>query len=321
MMTLHKNSNDLSELIRLTAIRYNIAPEYIEKDYWITLLLNRLSQSVYVKSVVFKGGTSLSKGYRLINRFSEDIDIATINENLSGNALKTKIRSIEKDITTGFTEIVEPEITSKGSMFRKSVFQYPSIVTNRLNTIAQKRIIVEINSFANPYPYVCQNISSLITDFLLDANQKEAIKQYGLQSFCLNILDKRQTMVEKLVSLIRFSFSENTTLALASKIRHFYDLYFLANDSECAEYIQSNDFLKDFRELLSHDQQSFDEPTNWRTKKVNDSPLIVNFPVVWDKLKTSYQNELSQLAFTTIPNEKEIAGEVSKILSIIQKGE
>jgi predicted nucleotidyltransferase component of viral defense system len=96
MMALHTNNNDFSELIRLTAIRFNISPEFVEKDYWITLLLNRLSQSVYAESVVFKGGTSLSKGYRLINRFSEDIDIATINENLSGNALKTKIRTIER---------------------------------------------------------------------------------------------------------------------------------------------------------------------------------------------------------------------------------
>jgi len=321
MMTLHTNRNDFSELIRLTAIRFNIAPEYVEKDYWITYLLNRLSQSVFAESVVFKGGTSLSKGYRLINRFSEDIDIATINENLSGNALKTKIRSIEKNITTGLVEVIEPEITSKGSMFRKSVFQYPSIITSRLNATAQKRIIIEINSFANPYPYVSQHISSFISDFLLDTNQIEAVKEYGLKPFSLNVLDKRRTMVEKLVSLIRFSFSENTILALASKIRHFYDLYFLANDSECAKYIQSDDFLKDFEELLLHDQQSFDEPTGWHTKSVDSSPLIFNFSVLWDRLKPTYQNELSQLAFAVIPDEKEVAHTLSSIFSIIQSNE
>lgn len=122
MITLHTDSNDFSELIKLTSIHVGIAPEFIEKDYWITLLLNRLFSSEYAKSVVFKGGTSLSKAYRLISRFSEDIDIATINENLTGNSLKTKIRAIEKSITSELSEIVEPEITSKGSMFRKIGF-------------------------------------------------------------------------------------------------------------------------------------------------------------------------------------------------------
>lgn len=321
MMKLHTNRNDFSELIRLAAIRFNIAPEFIEKDYWITLLLSRLSQSVYADSVVFKGGTSLSKAYRLINRFSEDIDIATINENLSGNALKTKIRAIEKGITTGLTEIVEPEITSKGSMFRKSVYQYPSIITGRLNIAVQKRIIIEINSFANPYPYVSQNICSFISDFLLDGNQEEAIEQYGLQAFNLNILDKRRTMIEKLVSLVRFSFSENTVLALASKIRHFYDLYFLANDPECTNYMQTDDFLQDFRELLQHDQQSFDEPTDWQTKAIDSSPLVTNFPAIWERLKNTYQNELSQLAFTPIPDENEVANTVSILFSILHRRE
>ena len=321
MMTLHTNNNDFSELIRLTAIRFNIAPEFVEKDYWITLLLNRLSQSAYAESVVFKGGTSLSKGYRLINRFSEDIDIAIINENLSGNTLKTKIRTIEKSITTGFTEIVEPEITSKGSMFRKSVFQYPNIITGRFNITTQKRIIVEINSFANPYPYVSQNINSFISDFLLDASQKEVIEQYGLQSFSLNVLDKCRTMIEKLVSLIRFSLSGNTLLALTSKIRHFYDLYFLANDPECAKYLQTDDFLKDFRDLLQHDQLVFDEPAGWQNKNIDGSPLITDFPVLWEKLKTTYQNELSLLAFTAIPNENEVANTISTIFSVLLDNE
>ncbi|KAA6318510.1 hypothetical protein EZS27_031488, partial [termite gut metagenome] len=191
MMTLHTNSKDFAELIRLAATRFNIALEYIEKDYWITLVLSRLAYSSYAESVVFKGGTALFKGYRLINRFSEDIDIATINENLSGNALKTKIRAIEKSITAELTEIIEPELTSKGSMFRKSIFQYPHTIADRLNVNVQKRIIVEINSFANPYPYVSQSITSFIVDFLLETNQPEAVEQYGLQSFFLNVLDKR----------------------------------------------------------------------------------------------------------------------------------
>ena len=54
----------------------------MEKDYWITLVLQRLSTSRFRDEAVFKGGTSLSKGYELINRFSEDIDFVVFRSDL-----------------------------------------------------------------------------------------------------------------------------------------------------------------------------------------------------------------------------------------------
>ncbi len=303
-MRLHANIQDFTELIQLTATHFNILPEFIEKDYWITLILNNLSQSSHANSVVFKGGTSLTKGYRIINRFSEDIDIALLDEKFTGNALKTKIRKIEKAITAELTEIEEPGVTHKGSVYRKSLFQYPSNINSRLINNVQKRIIVEINSFANPYPFVEQEITSFIAEFLTVTNQAEAIQEYGLQKFTLNILDKRRTMLEKLVSLIRFSFAENPSRELAKKIRHFYDLYYLAKDEECIKYLQSSEFKKDLSDLLIHDQQEFDEPQGWQTKTVKNSPLITDFPNLWTNLCSIYQNELTPLAFSKIPNEK-----------------
>ncbi|KAA6337674.1 hypothetical protein EZS27_014270 [termite gut metagenome] len=92
-----------------------------------------------------------------------------INENLSGNALKTKIRSAEKEVTAEFTEIIEPNVTSKDSMYRKSLFTYPTVIKDF--TKVPKRVIVEINAFANPYPYVKQEISSFIADFLTATNR------------------------------------------------------------------------------------------------------------------------------------------------------
>jgi predicted nucleotidyltransferase component of viral defense system len=173
MMTLHNNTKEFAELIQLTATYFRIFPDFVEKDYWISSVLKKLALSANAGTVVLKGGTSLSKGYRLITRFSEDVDIAMVNENLTGNALKTKIRSIEKEITTDLTEFVEPGITSKGSMFRKSVFHYPVVTFNRLSSAAPKRLIVEISSFANPYPCVKQTISSFIEEYLHSINQKQ----------------------------------------------------------------------------------------------------------------------------------------------------
>ncbi len=87
---LHQHPELFRSAIKETADNLNIRDFFIEKDYWISLVLKRLSESRYVDSVVFKGGTSLSKGYKLINRFSEDVDIAVIDvADSSGSQLKT----------------------------------------------------------------------------------------------------------------------------------------------------------------------------------------------------------------------------------------
>jgi len=311
---MHTDSKRFATLINLVSQNYNMAPAFIEKDYWITHVLRKLSESVNVDHVVFKGGTSLSKGYRLIQRFSEDIDLAMINEDLSGNALKSKIRTIEKLITSDLTEITLPGITSKGSMFRKSLFEYSSVLSGKIDSFIPRRIIVEINAFANPYPFLKQEITSFVSEFLVTTGRADLVEQYGIQPFLLNVLDKRRTLTEKLVSLIRFSFSEDATKAIASKIRHFYDLFYLAKDIECAEYLQSNSFKYDFAALLLHDQKAFDDPAGWQSMKIEDSILVTKFDELWRSVRSAYHQELTTLSFTILPNEALVAESFKQII-------
>ena len=62
-MKLHQNQQDFEELIELMAQLRHIPSDAVRKDYFITLLLKKLADSEFVDSVVFKGGTSLSKCY------------------------------------------------------------------------------------------------------------------------------------------------------------------------------------------------------------------------------------------------------------------
>lgn len=288
---------------------------FVEKDYWITLVLYRLSKTKFASETVFKGGTSLSKGFGLINRFSEDVDIAIIDAaNKSGNVVKNIIRTVEKEITKELTEVNLEGVTSKGSRFRKSVFEYESIDKQYKNN----RLIVEINSFANPFPYQKCTIKSFIYDFLKATKNEKYIEEYSLQSFAINVLKKEQTLLEKLVSLIRFSFDKNAVQSISTKIRHFYDLYYLMNDPKCNEFVKSTDFKKRFLEILEHDKEIFDEPENWQLKQLSESPLITDFRNIWQKLKVTYKTELSALAFSEIPDEKEISKSFQELLKMIQ---
>ena len=68
--------DDRRELFHNTAAKTGLHDAIVEKDFWVCLTLDYLfHRSPWKKSVTFKGGTSLSKGYHLISRFSEDIDL------------------------------------------------------------------------------------------------------------------------------------------------------------------------------------------------------------------------------------------------------
>lgn len=311
-MNLHTEPKLFSDTLRAASQHLSIKLEFVEKDYWITLLLHRLAISKFVPVTVFKGGTSLSKGYQLINRFSEDVDLAVLNsENISGNEIKKLLRSVEKEITRDLREITIEGFTSKGSKFRKSAFEYNSI--DQLNS--NGRIIVEINSFENTFSFAKLPVQSLVYDFLVRSGNKQYVIPYGLAPVEINIQSKERTLLEKIVSLIRFSFDKNYIEALSAKIRHFYDIHFLLQDKECILYITSDAFTEELNKLLTHDKASFDEPAGWTDKSPADSPLINNFAQIWLALKNRYESELSGLAYRPIPDENEVAKSFNEIIS------
>ncbi len=71
--------------------------------------------------------------------------------------------------------------------------------------------------------------------------------------------------------------------------------------------------------MLIHDQQEFDIPEGWQTKTIKESPLFKEFSTLWTILSVVYQNELTPLAFSDIPDEKLIAESFMKILKQLQK--
>ncbi len=71
-----RKASDRIELFRNTAEKMRLNDAIVEKDFWVCFMLDYLfQQSPWKDSISFKGGTSLSKAYHLIHRFSEDIDL------------------------------------------------------------------------------------------------------------------------------------------------------------------------------------------------------------------------------------------------------
>ena len=122
---LHESPHTFLELIQATAAHIRIPAVHVEKDYWVTRVLKRLHESDYRDAVVFKSGTSLSKAHRLIERFSEYIDLAlTRDEGLSDSRRRRLIRSIDREITQDPRYRPEHPKESKHGRFRKTAHAF-----------------------------------------------------------------------------------------------------------------------------------------------------------------------------------------------------
>ena len=74
-MKLHENNKLFRQSIQATSDQMGILPIYVEKYYWVTVVLRALFHAEIGSEIVFKGGTALSKCFQMIDRFSEDIDL------------------------------------------------------------------------------------------------------------------------------------------------------------------------------------------------------------------------------------------------------
>lgn len=312
-MKLHKNRELFADAIQAASRPkedggLGIKSIFIEKDYWICRSLALMAKNDKEGRAIFKGGTSLTKAYGIGHRFSEDIDVAIADAwLLNGNQLKNLIKRTSKAMTEGLQEVVLPGLTSKGSHYHKAYYTYPHAVNDmQAGAIKAGQLLVEINSFANPYPYQKCKVRSFLTDFFQMTGNDALIDEYQMQAFELNVLDKKRTMTEKLVSLLRCSLANEYIPELTAKIRHFYDLHYLLQDRETVLYLKSEAFRTDFSTLFTQDQQRFNKPKGWNNKEVADSPLIKDSQQLWQSIKHIYLKELPDLAYKDIPAANEI---------------
>ena len=96
--------------------KVNLPAQVVEKDFWVTAVLQTVFSLPIAEHLVFKGGTSLSKGWKLIERFSEDIDLAIDPEFLGvsgGDLTKKQIKKLRKASSLFVLEQMTPMIRER----------------------------------------------------------------------------------------------------------------------------------------------------------------------------------------------------------------
>jgi len=95
MKLLHER-DDFYDMINATHAATEIPEAFITKDYWVTEILRAIRASELNGHVIFKGGTSLSKAYGIINRFSEDIDLLFTDANVGEKQRRKQMKLAER---------------------------------------------------------------------------------------------------------------------------------------------------------------------------------------------------------------------------------
>jgi len=299
-MIFHENESDFKDAIQATAQHLKIREIFIEKDYWVTYVLKQLSESDLKDEVVFKGGTSLSKAFNLIQRFSEDIDLVLLDkEGLSGNQIKNKLKKIEKSL------IVSPLLKddsfkeSKGSKMRKTGYTYPKKLDGDYDFgHATDTLILELNAFANPSPVIKKSIQTYIAKFFKETEKEDFIPQYGLESFEVNVLNINRTFVEKVLSLARLSISDDESYSnIKSKVRHFYDIHKLMRTSEVQGFISSSEYESMLNLALADDLSNPEFKDSWTGCNLSQVRLFTDLDNVLSNIESIFNNDFKSLLY------------------------
>lgn len=239
-MILHNDKELFEQAVLRASDDMGIEAGIIEKDYFVTLMLKEIVKSQ--PDILFKGGTSLSKCYKLINRFSEDIDLNLIGDEKPS---ESKRKNLKKHIVAatdkyGFEVLNYDEIRSRRD-FNKYIIDFPSIFG--ISGI-KPYLIIETAIFFRSYPYKEMEASSLIYDYLLKTGLNDVIEKYSLQPFKINVQTADRTLVDKVFALCDYYLSGRIT----EHSRHIYDIYKLL------EVVEFNDELKSLAESVRQER-------------------------------------------------------------------
>lgn len=317
-MKLHENKTLFNQAVRFTAQELGILDIYVEKDYWVTFALKIIFSSEVADYTIFKGGTALSKCYGIIERFSEDIDLVVVKSpEDSGNQLKNKTKKVSKILESYFPEIEVEGITQKMGMNRKTAHSYAKEFSGDYGQVRDS-IIVEASWLGYFEPNEVKEIKTLIAEMMGKTKQAQLISEYGLESFNVSVLKPTRTLCEKIMSLVRFSYSEDAISDLKNKVRHVYDIYKMLEVPEIKQFFDSEKFDEMLLKVAQDDIESYKSNNEWLKNHPKDALIFADRIKVWNELEPVYNTDFGKLVYGELPDAKEMLGTLEIVNNRLQ---
>lgn len=286
LVRLDSNKTLFKELIEKASNHFDINEEYIEKDYWQTLLLSRLFKNDL--GYVFKGGTSLSKCYHLINRFSEDIDISYIEpySELGVSKINKKFKGITSSINEVGLRLINKDKLRRSAYFNQFLCEYESMFPNSL---IEKHVTVELAGQTPSFPTNKLIIQSFIGEYVEQKGMFKYLELYDLQKFEITVQSLERTFIDKTFAICDYFLSGKAK----KHSRHLYDLTKIINQ------IKLNDSLalifKEVRDLRKYIPVC--------VSAIGDNKLYENMESIinYDAFKSDYESLTYQLLYEKVP--------------------
>jgi len=218
-MTLHKEPAVFEQVLVDTAAHMGLQDiGIVEKDYYVTLFLKRVAEQL--PNVIFKGGTSLSKCHKAIQRFSEDIDLSVETE--SARLSEGQRKRLKQDILTiiddlGFVHVNPEDVRSRRD-FNRYVIDFQSAV---FYPFLKQHLIVETAVYIKAFPNEMMDAASYVYDFMLASGAESEIQKYGMEPFSIKVLSRERTFIDKVFAIADYYLSGK----VETYSRHIYDLY------------------------------------------------------------------------------------------------
>lgn len=251
-----------AEILRNTGEKTNLPAYAVEKDWWVVQTLAILFEMEIGKHMVFKGGTSLSKAWGLIERFSEDIDLAVDRKfyGFEGDIGKKERTNLRKKANTYITEQLYPELCfrfkEKGVDVKLELEEITTsdqdpiiILVNYPNVIEspgylRPRVQVELGCRSLIEPFSIRTFNSFLDEIYPDAS-------FAKQPIHIPTVDPERTLLEKIFLLHEEFQRPDNKVRVDRMSRHLFDIYKLAA-SPFAEKVLLNQEL--YAEIVSHRQ-------------------------------------------------------------------
>lgn len=240
--------DELEVYVTRVAEATGIPPAHLEKDFWVTEVLRGASNASETTgcSIIFKGGTSLSKAHRIIRRFSEDVDLVVVlsegGRGAKDSTLKTFVAAAES--TTGVEATVDPSSATTG-VKRTATFAYPTTHRSAL----KPGVLMELGTRGGALPNRRLPIQSLIAEHAQTVDLPVDFEEAATVN--LLVLEPVRTLVEKLV-LLHHAAIAGDAQRRETTVRHYYDVDRLLRDDRVLSDLKSSPIDVLAREVTEH---------------------------------------------------------------------
>ena len=306
------------QAINNVALKTELPPSSIEKDWWVTQVLKALHTLPYAEHIAFKGGTSLSKCWNLIARFSEDIDIALSREflgfggELSKTQISDKLRRAACSFVRGKMQYdVKEALLAQG--IRQDVFSVDVVITP-VTTVDPEVITVTYQSLYDVSPYIKNTVKLEISGrSMVDPVEKKFINAaidahfpnapFAEEPFEVNAVIPERTFLEK-VFLLHEEFHKDV-VRVERMSRHVYDLAMMMDsERKIADRAVNNEEL--YRTVLEHRRKFIGLKGFNYDELYTDTLCIVPDNEIAERWQEDYKFMGEHMIYGPVPSFKEL---------------